>query len=32
MNVSRSLQLMITIAYDDLDLGKMLWIFKLDSG
>jgi hypothetical protein len=31
MNVPRSQQLMITIAYDDLDLGKILWIFKLDT-
>ena len=28
MNVARPQQLTITIAYDDLDLGKILWVFK----
>jgi hypothetical protein len=32
MNVSRSQILIITIAYDDLDLGKIPGIFKQDSG
>jgi hypothetical protein len=27
MNVTRSQQMMITIAYDDLDLGKIIWVF-----
>jgi len=32
MNVTRSQQLMITIAYDDLDWGKTIWVFKREYG